>query len=154
LRGRLEQPERIQGGNYSVKSDVWSLGISLIELALGRFPFSDDEGGIDSDDDSDLEEMRRTITGRADETGRVVETRAAKEKKKREPSMGGGGGMSILDLLQHIVNEPAPRLVPAEKFPAEAEVFIDDCLKKAPEDRKNPKELLVSAIPSEKLTRS
>lgn len=34
------QPERIQGAPYTVKSDVWSLGISLIELALGRFPFS------------------------------------------------------------------------------------------------------------------
>jgi len=32
-------PERIQGGAYSVKSDVWSLGITLQELALGRFPF-------------------------------------------------------------------------------------------------------------------
>ncbi|KAK9765661.1 MAP kinase kinase (MEK) [Basidiobolus ranarum] len=32
-------PERISGATYSVKSDVWSLGLSLIELALGRFPF-------------------------------------------------------------------------------------------------------------------
>lgn len=27
------------GSPYSVKSDVWSLGITLMELALGRFPF-------------------------------------------------------------------------------------------------------------------
>ncbi|KND03692.1 STE/STE7/MEK1 protein kinase [Spizellomyces punctatus DAOM BR117] len=32
-------PERIQGGKYSVQSDVWSLGITLMELALGKFPF-------------------------------------------------------------------------------------------------------------------
>ncbi len=32
-------PERIQGAKYSVKSDVWSLGISLLELARGKFPF-------------------------------------------------------------------------------------------------------------------
>ncbi|KAI9106290.1 kinase-like domain-containing protein [Phlyctochytrium arcticum] len=32
-------PERIQGGKYSVQSDVWSLGITLLELALGKFPF-------------------------------------------------------------------------------------------------------------------
>jgi len=32
-------PERITGAVYSVKSDVWSLGITLLELALGRFPF-------------------------------------------------------------------------------------------------------------------
>lgn len=32
-------PERIQGAPYSVKSDTWSLGITLLELAMGRFPF-------------------------------------------------------------------------------------------------------------------
>jgi serine/threonine protein kinase len=32
-------PERIQGRPYSVQSDIWSLGIALIELATGRFPF-------------------------------------------------------------------------------------------------------------------
>ncbi|KAF8321948.1 kinase-like domain-containing protein, partial [Amanita rubescens] len=46
-------PERIQGAEYSIKSDVWSLGISLIELANGRFPFS---GSTDDDDDDDLED--------------------------------------------------------------------------------------------------
>lgn len=32
----FKQPERIQGAAYTVKSDVWSLGIMLIELALGQ----------------------------------------------------------------------------------------------------------------------
>ncbi|KAI9027118.1 kinase-like domain-containing protein [Phycomyces nitens] len=32
-------PERIMGSPYSVKSDVWSLGITIMELALARFPF-------------------------------------------------------------------------------------------------------------------
>ncbi|GBG27458.1 Protein kinase, putative [Hondaea fermentalgiana] len=32
-------PERIQGGKYSFKADVWSLGLSLYTAALGRFPF-------------------------------------------------------------------------------------------------------------------
>ncbi|KAJ1916012.1 MAP kinase kinase (MEK) [Tieghemiomyces parasiticus] len=32
-------PERIKGATYTVKSDVWSLGLTLMELALGRFPF-------------------------------------------------------------------------------------------------------------------
>lgn len=33
-------PERIQGGAYSVKGDVWSLGLTVLELAIGHFPFS------------------------------------------------------------------------------------------------------------------
>lgn len=38
-------PERIQGAKYSVKSDVWSLGITLLEIAIGYFPW--DEAGED-----------------------------------------------------------------------------------------------------------
>lgn len=32
-------PERIRGQSYSVTSDVWSLGITLMEVASNRFPF-------------------------------------------------------------------------------------------------------------------
>ena len=52
--------------------------------------------------------------------------------------------MSILELLQHIVNEPAPRLTPEGRFPVESEEFVDACLLKNPDARPTPKELLVS----------
>jgi len=51
--------------------------------------------------------------------------------------------MSILELLQHIVNEPAPRLTPEGRYPKEAESFIDSCLLKDPDARKTPKDLMV-----------
>lgn len=54
--------------------------------------------------------------------------------------------MSILELLQHIVNEPAPRLTPEGRFPREAEVFVDRCLLKDPDERGTPKDLLVSFL--------
>ncbi|KAF2139504.1 uncharacterized protein K452DRAFT_231769 [Aplosporella prunicola CBS 121167] len=39
-------PERIQGLSYTITSDVWSLGVTLLEVAQGRFPFpADGEGG-------------------------------------------------------------------------------------------------------------
>eukprot|EP01135_Chromosphaera_perkinsii_P010810 Nk52_evm5s2241 gene=Nk52_evmTU5s2241 len=38
-------PERLQGSNYSVRSDVWSLGIALIEMATGRYPIPPDGTG-------------------------------------------------------------------------------------------------------------
>ncbi|EGW33374.1 uncharacterized protein SPAPADRAFT_71227 [Spathaspora passalidarum NRRL Y-27907] len=31
-------PERITGGSYSITSDIWSLGMSLLEVANGKFP--------------------------------------------------------------------------------------------------------------------
>ncbi|KAH6914302.1 STE/STE7 protein kinase [Coprinopsis sp. MPI-PUGE-AT-0042] len=35
-------PERIQGKDYSIRSDVWSTGITLLELVQNRFPFPPD----------------------------------------------------------------------------------------------------------------
>jgi mitogen-activated protein kinase kinase len=32
-------PERIQGDQYTIKSDVWSVGLTLMELATGSFPY-------------------------------------------------------------------------------------------------------------------
>ncbi|KAL0573240.1 MAP kinase kinase (MEK) [Marasmius crinis-equi] len=41
-------PERIQGAEYSIRSDVWSLGITIVELAHGRFPFADYSDDLNS----------------------------------------------------------------------------------------------------------
>ena len=38
-------PERMEGGKYySYAGDVWSLGIMLIEMATGQFPFKEEKG--------------------------------------------------------------------------------------------------------------
>ena len=47
--GTYMAPERIQGEPYTVKSDVWSVGLTLHELAVGKFPFSADAGGEDAE---------------------------------------------------------------------------------------------------------
>ena len=31
-------PERLEGQRYTVQSDIWSLGLSLVELGIGRYP--------------------------------------------------------------------------------------------------------------------
>ncbi|CAG7846823.1 Dual specificity protein kinase FUZ7 [Serendipita indica DSM 11827] len=134
-------PERIQGAQYTVKSDVWSTGISLIELALGRFPFSES-----SSDDSDLSDLEGTLSPSRPGNLQMNLSRAEKPKDKRKSRgvslQGGGMTMSILELLQHIVNEPAPRLTPEGRFPVESEEFVDSCLLKDPDARPTPKELL------------
>ncbi|KAH9936399.1 kinase [Fomitopsis serialis] len=132
-------PERIQGAQYTVKSDVWSLGISLIELALGRFPFSDSDG------DSDLSDFEGTLSPSRPLPPRRTQEEKDKKKKRKSKGVslqGGGMTMSILELLQHIVNEPAPRLTPEGRFPKEAEDFVESCLFKEPDIRKTPKDLL------------
>jgi len=135
-------PERIQGAQYTVKSDVWSMGISLIELALGRFPFSESDPN-----DSDLSDFEGTLSPARPGVLPSAKLKSDKAKKDRRKSkgvslQGGGMMMSILELLQHIVNEPAPRLTPEGRFPKEAEDFVDSCLFKDPDARKTPKDLL------------
>ncbi|KAF0909898.1 hypothetical protein E2562_000208 [Oryza meyeriana var. granulata] len=37
-------PERISGSSYDYKSDIWSLGLVILECAIGRFPYIPSEG--------------------------------------------------------------------------------------------------------------
>ena len=37
--GGVQQSGASGGGTYSVQSDVWSLGLSIIECAIGRYPY-------------------------------------------------------------------------------------------------------------------
>ncbi|BGP43527.1 MAP kinase kinase (MEK) [Rhodotorula kratochvilovae] len=174
-------PERISGDPYTVKSDVWSLGITLVELAIGRFPFSssDEDDTPSSDEESAF--ARLSLAGVDEDGGEATYHQGggggadallgddtlspAKPEKKRESIMlaerqraakreslrarkasGGGGAarkatgvslagsghqMSILELLQYIVNEPAPRL-PAGRFDPIVEEFVDATLRKEP----------------------
>ncbi|KAK0741163.1 kinase-like domain-containing protein [Schizothecium vesticola] len=94
-------PERIQGEKYTVKSDVWSFGLTIMELAIGKFPF------------------------------------AASEQLSDAESAPAG----ILDLLQQIVHEPAPRLPKSDAFPQILDDMIQKCLYKTPEKRPTPQEL-------------
>ncbi|EIW72783.1 hypothetical protein TREMEDRAFT_26879 [Tremella mesenterica DSM 1558] len=164
-------PERIQGAAYTIKSDVWSLGISLIELALGRFPFAEPP---DSSSEADASDSEAQATFDANATLPLAAQRAAldlggnsngngnnspphERRRSRGVSLAGGGStMSILDLLQHIVNEPAPKLYsPRKDFPQEAVDFVEDCLSKDPATRKSPQELLKSSwIVDSKVTKA
>lgn len=40
-------PERLEGGDYTYASDIWGLGISLVECILGRYPFDNPQTFFD-----------------------------------------------------------------------------------------------------------
>eukprot|EP01016_Furgasonia_blochmanni_P055353 TRINITY_DN923_c0_g3_i2.p1 TRINITY_DN923_c0_g3~~TRINITY_DN923_c0_g3_i2.p1 ORF type:complete len:362 (-),score=52.53 TRINITY_DN923_c0_g3_i2:219-1304(-) len=39
-------PERIRGEPYGSDTDLWSLGLSIFEMATGRFPYPDPDSGV------------------------------------------------------------------------------------------------------------
>jgi len=47
LAARLLQPERITGKEYTICADVWSMGLSILELVQNRFPFPSDLAPVD-----------------------------------------------------------------------------------------------------------
>ena len=41
-RSNQKSPERLEGKKYSFASDIWALGIIVLETVTGKFPFRDD----------------------------------------------------------------------------------------------------------------
>lgn len=72
------QPERLQGTHYSVQSDIWSMGLSLVEMAIGRFP-------IPPPDAKELEQI----------FGFPVEGEAAFNESSPKPRAPGRAGMCM-----------------------------------------------------------
>ncbi|KAG8367196.1 hypothetical protein BUALT_Bualt16G0047500 [Buddleja alternifolia] len=89
-------PERIIGGNYGYKSDIWSLGLVLLECATGEFAYT---------------------------------------------SPQPGGWVNVYELMETIVDQPAPR-PPSDQFSPEFCSFISACVQKDPKDRLSANELL------------
>ena len=119
-------PERLQGSQYSVASDLWSLGLSLLEMALGCYP-------IPPPDPSHLahifgpefmQDPANLIPVPSPRTPRTPHT----------PHSLASKPMAIFELLEYIVNQPPPRL-PSRVFSPEMRDFVDICLRKNPSER-------------------
>uniref|UniRef100_A0AAQ5X0F1 Dual specificity mitogen-activated protein kinase kinase 1 n=1 Tax=Amphiprion ocellaris TaxID=80972 RepID=A0AAQ5X0F1_AMPOC len=127
-------PERLQGTHYSVQSDIWSMGLSLVEMAIGRFP-------IPPPDSKELEQI----------FGFPVEGEAASSESSPKPRPPGRPGssygpdsrppMAIFELLDYIVNEPPPKLPGI--FSSDFQDFVNKCLIKNPAERADLKQLMV-----------
>lgn len=112
-------PERLEGNRYTVQSDIWSLGLSLVEMALGRYPIPN----------STNEEVANLF--QIDPNG----DQARVEGRNQTQSL------AIFELLEYIVNQPPPTL-PKSHFSEDFIDFIDLCLKREPSERSDLKSLL------------
>uniref|UniRef100_A0A452GU48 Dual specificity mitogen-activated protein kinase kinase 1 n=1 Tax=Gopherus agassizii TaxID=38772 RepID=A0A452GU48_9SAUR len=91
-------PERLQGTHYSVQSDIWSMGLSLVEMAIGRYP-------IPPPDSKELELM----FGCPVEGDSPVSETSPRQRTPGRPMSSYGPDsrppMAIFELLDYIVNE-------------------------------------------------
>mmetsp|Transcript_63313 Transcript_63313/g.150051 ORF Transcript_63313/g.150051 Transcript_63313/m.150051 type:complete len:232 (-) Transcript_63313:60-755(-) len=98
-RARYMSPERIGGEKYGFRSDVWSMGLLLLEAAIGRYPYINSQ---------------------------------------TPPSL------SFWDLLDLIVDKPAPKLPSDKGFSTEFRQFIAATLAKDSKKRPTAFECLKS----------
>ncbi|KAK1158066.1 dual specificity mitogen-activated protein kinase kinase 1 [Acipenser oxyrinchus oxyrinchus] len=130
-------PERLQGTHYSVQSDVWSMGLSLVEMAIGRYP-------IPPPDSSEMEQIFGCPV-EGDQS--ASETSPKPQPPGRAASSHGPDSrppMAIFELLDYIVNEPPPKL--PSIFNAEFQDFVNKCLIKNPAERADLKQLVAHSF--------
>ncbi|KAL7296267.1 hypothetical protein TKK_0010503 [Trichogramma kaykai] len=160
-------PERLQGTYYSVQSDIWSLGLSLVEMAIGMYPIPPPD-----------EKTINAIFGRTSaaaaaaaspSAGSEASAAAAGSMNSVNNSTGATSSgvasagpanssstpinpspahnpssprpMAIFELLDYIVNEPPPKLPPGI-FSDSFTDFVNRCLKKNPTERADLKTLM------------
>lgn len=142
-------PERLQGARYAVSSDVWSLGLSLVELAIGRFP-------IPAPDASELALLGPSsapaIVRAAAHNGWYLPPLAPQFAPPGAAASGSAIGapaavsalkpMAIFELLECIVTDQPPSLSPP-CFTASFCEFVAACLRKNPKERLDLKSLSV-----------
>uniref|UniRef100_A0AAZ3R166 Dual specificity mitogen-activated protein kinase kinase 1 n=1 Tax=Oncorhynchus tshawytscha TaxID=74940 RepID=A0AAZ3R166_ONCTS len=97
-------PERLQGTHYSVQSDIWSMGLSLVEMAVGRFPIPP----------PDTRELEIIFGFPVEGDACSSDTTSPKPIPPGQPGSSCGPDsrppMAIFELLDYIVNEPPPKL--------------------------------------------
>lgn len=110
-------PERIQGLEYSIKSDVWSMGLMLVELASGKPVWQDD---VDDHGAHTSQACNGGPEGILDLLQRIV--------NETPPSLSGKINPTTNSLYDSALCQ-----------------FVDSCLMKSERDRKLPMELLLDS---------
>uniref|UniRef100_A0AAF5I0L9 mitogen-activated protein kinase kinase n=1 Tax=Strongyloides stercoralis TaxID=6248 RepID=A0AAF5I0L9_STRER len=122
-------PERLNGSEYSVQSDVWSFGISLVEISIGRYPIPAP---------TKYEFMK--IFNVSEE--QVILPEGCAWPKENNPStpITSPGELAIFELLEYISKEDPPFL-PLGIYSSDIVQYTAKCLKKNALERPNLKQL-------------
>lgn len=129
-------PERIRNQPYDYASDIWSLGLTLIECATGRYPYLQSGLAGEGDEEEDKD-------GRVDPAAATTAAAAATSlKKSRNKSRNRSS--SCIEMIQAITESDPPTLPAGPKFSPEFHAFLDNLLQKDPR-RRLPPEILLGA---------
>lgn len=109
-------PERLTGSDaYTVKSDIWSLGITFLELAIGFYP-------IPKPVKSDVLSILQTYP--------ALDPQNAANFNRNAASLGTGTRptrtLAIFELLEYIVSRPPPELYYFDPSEGYTEFFTKD----------------------------
>ncbi|KAI8489211.1 dual specificity mitogen-activated protein kinase kinase 1-like isoform X1 [Branchiostoma floridae x Branchiostoma belcheri] len=139
-------PERLQGTHYSVQSDIWSMGLSLVEMAVGRYPIPPPEpkdmAAIFDVPPESLDPDYAASSSSPSQAGRPAGRPLSNTFNMPHPGGDGPRPMAIFELLDYIVNESPPKL-PRKIFTDKFIDFVDKCLVKNPAERADLKQLMV-----------
>lgn len=120
-----------QGSQYSVASDLWSLGLSLLEISFGMYPIPP----------PDVPTQVQLFGSQVLEDNLI----SPNPRTPRTPRSPGQKSMAIFELLEYIVNQPPPKL-PKKIFSDNMRDFVDRCLKKNPTERPVLSTLMVHSL--------
>ncbi|EFP12061.1 CRE-MEK-2 protein [Caenorhabditis remanei] len=119
------QPERLTGSHYTISSDIWSFGLSLVELLIGRYP-------VPAPSQAEYAAMFNVSENE-------IELAESLEEPNYHPP-SNPASMAIFEMLDYIVNGPPPTL-PKRFFTDEVIGFVSKCLRKLPSERATLKSL-------------
>ncbi|KAL3085017.1 hypothetical protein niasHS_010086 [Heterodera schachtii] len=108
-------PERLTGARYSVQSDVWSFGLSLVELVIGRYPIPAPS----------RREYAKLFGVHPNDV--KMEKNGTEEEQTADDLTPKT--MAIFELLDYIVNRPPP-VLPRGLFSDQFVDFVNRCLRK------------------------
>ncbi|GMM36804.1 mitogen-activated protein kinase kinase [Saccharomycopsis crataegensis] len=143
-------PERILGAKYTIKGDIWSLGLMLVELATGFFPFGDNENiapaGI-------LDLLQRIVNEPPPSlrdfnekyfAANNIDPKSIPERRlyPSQQDMNGNSCSSALAANSESNEISMRKSKPYYPFSERFSNFVDECLIKEESQRPSPTELL------------